>query len=282
MVKITPISKKEHLKFSYKGLSNYLHTQNDSTVPILAAELNRVIHTNPIVFMEDPNLGYGIYSLQSLIPSKNLMIDANGTWLSDYIPARYRSLPFVLARETGKESSDDKLLCFVDSLECVSSSFTENSTKIFDENSELSEDMQRVFTFLKSIEQNTILTKKAVDSIVEADIFQDWTISLKLKDGERDITGLKKIDNEKFAKLSGETLENLNKTAGLDICYASSFSLENIEKLKQFALDTVSKKSPAAPNDKSSMSLRDLTLEKQKQAEAKEMDSLVKNLLLDD
>ena len=52
-MKIIPISKENHAKWSYVGLSNYLHAKTDAIAPILIAEINRVIFTNPIVFIEN-------------------------------------------------------------------------------------------------------------------------------------------------------------------------------------------------------------------------------------
>ena len=45
--------------------------------------------------------------------------------------------------------------------------------------------MNRVFEFLKSIEQNELVTQKALLSIKEADIIEDWSLSIKLSDGEK-------------------------------------------------------------------------------------------------
>ena len=73
-MKIVPISKEEHHDWSYVGLSNYNHSIKDSIVPILIAEIGKIAVTNPIVFLEkDKSLG--LYSLQSILPEMNLMID---------------------------------------------------------------------------------------------------------------------------------------------------------------------------------------------------------------
>ena len=101
-MKIIPISKENHNDWSYVGLTHYMHTKNDAIVPILIAEIDRITSTNPIVFIEN-NEKLGLYSLQSLLPNMNLMIDNQGIWTQNYIPARYRSLPFVLATDSTKK-----------------------------------------------------------------------------------------------------------------------------------------------------------------------------------
>jgi len=191
-MKIVPISKEEHLKWSYKGLHHYLHTQKDSIVPVVMAEIGRLVTTNPIVFIGDKD-NMGLYSLQSVFPETNLMIDSQGLWVSDYIPARYRSLPFVLASEQSDKETKDKVLCYVEDVQCVAKKFDKDSTKIFDKKGQLSENMQKVFEFLQSIEQNHVLTKKAVDSIQKAGLLQDWTLSIKLVDGEKNVTNTRMV-----------------------------------------------------------------------------------------
>ena len=238
---IVPISKENHQKWSYTGLSHYLHTQGDSIVPVVVAEIGRLISTNPIVFLEEKN-NIGMYSLQGLLPESNLMINSQGLWLNDYVPARYRSLPFVLASNSEDKKGTDKILCFIEDLQCVAEKFDQKSTQIFNEKGELSENMQRVFEFLQSIEQNEVVTQKALKSIQKLDLLQDWTLSLKLSDGEKKMKGLKRIDIEKLKGLPAASLEDLNKSGGLDVCFASHFSLNNINRLRQMVIDKSSDK----------------------------------------
>ena len=279
-MKVIPISKENHSDWSYVGLSSYQHTKNDAIVPILMAEIDRIISTNPIIFIENDEK-LGLYSLQGLLPNMNLMINNQGRWTQNYIPARYRSLPFVLATDSNSKNTEEKVLCFIEDLNCVAKSINRKSTKIFNSNEDLSDDMKRVFEFLKSIEQNELVTQKALLAIKKANIIEDWSLSIKLSDGERTMKGLKKINIEKFKSLSGNILENLNTTGGLDICFANILSLNNIENLRQIL---ISKTQSIQKNKETSenKSLRDLTLEKQSKEKKEEMDNLVKDLLLED
>ena len=277
---IKPISIETHRKWHYRGLNHYLHTKKDAVVPIVIAEIGRLVSTNPIIFLEENNK-VGLYSLQGLLPNNNLMINEQGIWLGDYIPARYRSLPFVLASNSEKKNEEEKILCYLDDLNCVAEKFDVSSTPLFDDAGILSENMKRVFEFLQSIENNEVITQNALSSINKADLLEDWTIALKLTDGEKKMTGLKRINITKLKALPAGTLEDLNKSGGLDVCFASHLSLNNIEKLKQIVID---RSSDERNNNqtKETKSLREQTLEKQKKVQKEEMDILVKDLLLDD
>lgn len=279
-MEIVPLSKENHKNFSFVGLSNYLHTKGDAVVPILIAEVGRLTSNNPIIFIEEKEK-VGLYSLQSLMPESNLMIDAQGLWVPDYIPARYRSLPFVLASDQKDEKEETKILCYVENLKCVAEKFDNESTKIFNKNGELSENMQSVFEFLQNIEKNEAATRHALKSIKQAEVLQDWELSLKLSDGQKKMTGLRIVDIEKLKSLSAETLYELNKSGGLEVCFASHLSLNNVNKLKQIIIDRASE-SQNNKVPKKTETIRDLTLEKQKKAQKEEMDTLVKDLLLDD
>ena len=127
------------------------------------------------------------------------------------------------------------------------------------------------------IEQNQSLTQKALQSIQKVGVLEDWQLSIKLTDGEKKMTGLKKIAVEKLKNLSKEKLYQLNQTGGLDICFASIFSLNNIENLKDLLIG----KTQIEEKDIKTKSIRDITIEKQNKQKKEEMDDLVKNLLSD-
>ena len=59
--------------------------------------INKEINLEKKLITIDKGDTIGMYSLQSLLPEINMMVDDKGKWLGNYIPARYRSLPFVLA-----------------------------------------------------------------------------------------------------------------------------------------------------------------------------------------
>ena len=82
----------------------------------------------------------------------------------------------------------------------------------------------------------------------------------------------------KNLKAYKEKLHEVNQTGGLDISFASIFSLNNIENLRSLVID----KTKSREESKTTKSIRDLTIEKQKKEKKVEMDNLVKNLLLDD
>ena len=52
--------------------------------------------------------------------------------------------------------------------------------------------MKRFLNFLKSIDQNELITKKALQSIKDLDILEDWSLSLKVIRWRKKMTGLKK------------------------------------------------------------------------------------------
>ena len=108
-MKIIPIAKETHKDWSYVGLPHYLHTKNDAIAPILTAEIDRVISTNPIIFIDKGDT-IGMYSLQSLLPEINMMIDEVNGWVITYQQDIVTT--FVLASQADNKSSKDKVLCY--------------------------------------------------------------------------------------------------------------------------------------------------------------------------
>ena len=64
----------------------------------------------------------------------------------------------------------------------------------------------------------------------------------------------------------------------VNVSFASIFSLNNIENLRSLIIN----KTKSSEENKTTKSIRDVTIEKQKKEKKVEMDNLVKNLLLDD
>ena len=54
------------------------------------------------------------------------------------------------------------------------------------------------------------LLKKHLFKQSKMDIIEDWSLSIKLSDGEKKMTGLKKINVEKLKSLSKNKLHDLN------------------------------------------------------------------------
>jgi hypothetical protein len=108
------------------------------------------------------------------------------------------------------------------------------------------------------------------------DIFEEWDINLKHAEKEQKLRGLWKINKQKFLSLEKNVFYTLKENSLLELIFSHFFSLRHLAKIGKMAEQVSSTNKTEAP------SLKDRALNKQKEASALELDSLVKNLLLDD
>jgi hypothetical protein len=270
MSTLTPLDSKTHSLHSIKPTSDFSFTKNDNLCTVLLAELNNLVGQSPIVFAKNKTADYELCSLQGLEADKNYCVSQSGLWKVNYIPARYRAYPFVMATET---KSKKKILCFHSETQLISDTTSSNGIRLFDDDSKPSEQTKKILSFLDSLEKNQKVTNIALSAIVEAELLEDWEIKVTNGGKEEVLTGMKKVNFNKFSSIDDKTLALLKNSGSLDIIYAHHFSLQTLQKLGELSKET---------EQTSYTSHKDRAIAKKTVEDKKEVDNLVQNLLLDD
>ena len=110
-----PVTKEKCSNLRYKHLDNFTHFKNKGLVPFCIAELPKIVTNYPIVFTKLNDV-FSINFITSFSPNLNLFIDGEGKWIGNYIPAIYRSMPFMY---TSVKKNEKMVLSFIEELECV-------------------------------------------------------------------------------------------------------------------------------------------------------------------
>ena len=265
-----PLDSKRHKDYSVTPTKNYGFTQNDNLCTILIAELRKLINQTPVVFAKNALGKYELCALQGLEDNKNYLVGDNGMWKGSYIPAHYRSYPFIMATE---KNSDKKILCFDETAGLVKKKEKPPHFKLFNEEANPAEHTLKILEFFKSIDENRKITEKAVKMIDNEDLLEDWSIKIKTGSEEKVIKGIKKINFTKFNSLSPKILSSLKDVGALEVIFGHYFSMNSLEKLVKL---------PTKKIDEDYKSHKDRALARKTTAEKKEVDNLVQNLLLDD
>jgi hypothetical protein len=133
----------------------------------------------------------------------NLFVDAKGDWKSGcYIPAYVRRYPFIFA-----DDQQRGLLSL-----CVD----EDVLKDKDGRPLFDDDKPSAFTdqalaFCKDYHAAGLATQAFAKAVVEQDLLTERQVTARLKSGGAFVlTGVKTIDEDKLAKLSGEVLADWN------------------------------------------------------------------------
>mgnify|MGYP001212621134 CR=1 FL=1 len=275
MQKIVPVSKKNHQKsFFYKieGLnSNFENFRSMSNCPIVIDEVKSVAGEFPIVFKKNSENRFYLSCIFSLLKDVNPFVNQEKHWNGGYIPVFFRVHPFLLAYSENKK---DKVLCFLQDSTSISNKKGQGFHSFFDKELNLSKELSSTFKLLQLVEENKIITQKALDSLDKFKILQEWPIEIKADDSKSEnirIEGWHKIDEKKLKSLSSNDLKILNQNRSLEIAYSQLISIPKLNHIVNLHTD-------ARNIENSTKSLRDRTIDKQKKEKKLELDELVQNL----
>ena len=272
-----PVTKEKCSNLRYKHLDNFTHFKNKGLVPFCIAELPKIVTNYPIVFTKLNDV-FSINFITSFSPNLNLFIDGEGKWIGNYIPAIYRSMPFMY---TSVKKNEKMVLSFIEELECViSNDMVNKGYNNFYEGKELSKAFKETVNLTNSLNENLNLTLQICKKLNNSGLLTEWPLKIKFKDDEKEIKGLFKIDSEKLFDLNEgkkRKSDNLDRNM-LQLAYAQIFSVNNLEKIAALYSGASLDKSDIKKNK----SLRDQVLERQEQENSAEMNQLVKNLISDE
>ncbi|WNK21203.1 SapC family protein [Halomonas piscis] len=202
----------------------YRHAAHDPVVPVLLAELNRLIPHYALGFITRAD-AYLPVALLSLDGERNLYVAPDGRWIGSYVPALMRSYPFALA--DGQEGN--KILA-VD----VERLSDDGGEPLF-EDGEPSATVQQTLDFLQQCEANRQQTQAATQALQQAGVIAQWPLTIQRhgEDAEpKAVKGLYRIDEAALNALDAETLATL-QGAPLALAYAQMFSTAQLEQLSE-------------------------------------------------
>lgn len=224
MANIQVVSKEIHSDKRWRRTKGFKFAKNDSICPLVLSELPAAMMKLPIAFIQREDRYY-LVAVQGLLPDKNTFVADDGSWLGDYVPAQYRAHPFLLARnEDGAE-----ILCLQGDAQLVEAD--DEGEDFFDKEGDPVASIKEILQFLESVSLSQKAALDACEILKQESLFTPWKIQLETDEGERNVEGLFKIDEEAISKLSAESLINLRDAGVFGVIYCQLLSMQNIHTL---------------------------------------------------
>ena len=226
--KLVVLDKEKHKSLKISPLENLKFAKESSFIPVLANETAMIAEMFPVVFTADK-----IASLVTLtaLGSGNLAINADGKYISRYVPLFLRKHPFSLV--SNKKDINQKIVLIDEKASCLSKS---KGKQLFTKNGEESETLQNAISFLKNYEAKKVTTIAVIKQINDAGILEDREISVgEGKDKKILVKGFKVVNREKLNKLDDKTLALWVRTGIISFINYHINSLEKIEVLFKLA-----------------------------------------------
>tara|TARA_B100000700_G_scaffold331023_1_gene460828 strand:- start:4524 stop:5339 length:816 start_codon:yes stop_codon:yes gene_type:complete len=220
----------------FRQNNNFAFAKDASVVELSLFELKNSVGTMPIGFLVEKERVF-LAGLLGLETNRNLFVDSAGNWLSRYVPAMFREYPFRLIDV--KVSGEMKKTIGV--LEDAPTIVEEkDGIPFFDEEGKLSKSILKIADFMNQKLISETLTRQACKVIQDLGLLIPWDLAYirSTKNGPKKqiLTGLSRVDEQKFKNLSDKDLLHLNKVHGAAIIFAHFFSGEMVYQLNKLFL----------------------------------------------
>lgn len=119
---------------------------------------------------------YTLVAVQGLQSDTNYYLGTAGQWLGKYIPATYRSYPFLLANN---EAEKGQLILCIDS-DCGLVTEDSDDELFFDEAGELNATLTELLEFLSKVNDSREATVGICKSLHEHNLLKSWYLEIQL------------------------------------------------------------------------------------------------------
>jgi hypothetical protein len=205
---------------------------NVGSVVTFPTEWGDVQREYPILFRKDAATGELIsVALLGFEKDENLFLDERG-WNASYIPGLVARGPFLIGfqeREVDGELKQEPVI-HID-LDNPRVSSTEGEP-VFLPNGGNSRYIERIATILNGIREGLEAGKAILAAFTALDLIEPVRLQIQISAEEQhNLHGYFTINEEKLAKLDGESLEKLNRAGFLQGAFLVLASLNNIKRL---------------------------------------------------
>lgn len=230
---IQVLSRNVHGNKRWKRSSNLHFASRNNAVGLLADELPRAALVLPLAFIKKGECEYVPAAVLGLAQNENLLLDAQDRWIGKYLPAAFRAYPFVLARPSGEQEQDKRVLCVLNNNDAIVDG--EEGTVIFDANGEPTAEVKKMLDFLLEMEKSRAKTERSVKALSEAGLIVPWQLGLKVGGETKALEGLFHVDEKALNTLPDEAYLKLRKAGAITLAHMMLLSEQNLPALGQLA-----------------------------------------------
>lgn len=224
------LSRERHAHQGWKRHNSYTFAAKEAVVPIVGAELPKVLPSMPIAFIQEQSR-YQLVGVLSLQPGSNLLISAGGQWLGPYVPVAWRAYPFRVLQPQGSEQS---MLC-VDEDSGLIVDAVEADETFFNDQGEPSTATREILNLLTQVESNRAATQRGVDALAKAGIIEQWPLQVDQAGQMISVTGLYRVNEAALNALDDQVFLELRQNQSLPLAYAQLLSISQLTVLERLS-----------------------------------------------
>jgi len=227
---VQPITRDKHGDLSLKVNKDFGFAGTVNSVPLMAAEFPAAASDLPIVFTEAED-GVMPVAVLGLAQDSNLMVESDGQWRGEYVPAFLRRYPFVFA---SSEAGETFTLCIDASYEGINADG--KGERFFDSEGQRTQYLERVLSFLQDYQAHFQRTRAFGKRLMELDLLEDVQAQVRQAEGgSRTLTGFKAVNRTKLKSIDENALKAMLANDELELLYIHLQSMRNFNRLSRLA-----------------------------------------------
>lgn len=203
-----------------------LFANTDTVAPLLVSDLASAVQALPIGFIKQEQ-GFVLVVLMGLRADENVLVSSKGEWLSEYMPAIYRSSPFELL------AAGDHQVLSIDET-CIRDGDGDEGELFFEEGV-ITDSIRDVFERVQQINATRTTTQNICMVLAEHEILKPWPITISDGPNQQEVRGLYCVDEEALNALPDEKFLALRRTHALPVAYAQLYSMQKLTHLARLA-----------------------------------------------
>ena len=219
---VSPISREHHSDKRWIRPESFSFAARDTLVAISADEVPVVSQVLPLAFVRHEDR-FLLVAVQGLQASQNLLVNADGQWMTDYIPVLYRNHPFQLIAH-----GEQQVLCIADAQ--VS---TTAQGEAFFSGENISDEVSTIMERLKRFNASRQLADELCKLLTSLELIEPWNLTLKSAEKEESVGGLYRINEAALGALPDDAFLQLRKAGALPLIYCQLLSMQKTRLLSQ-------------------------------------------------
>jgi hypothetical protein len=194
---------------------------------VVPSEFEQLQREYPILFRRNADGDFQAVAILGLDRGENLFLK-DGEWVTRYIPATLRRGPLILGVGDEGRAGDESIIIDLDDPRVSES----EGEPLFLPQGGAAPFLQQAADALRTAHQGLEHSHAMFASFTELDLIQAVEINVEIGDGTRyRLPGFFTVGTERFAGLSGDALEKLNRSGFLAAAIHARSSLGNINRL---------------------------------------------------
>ena len=223
MPKFVPVTPAAFTDKHWTPPSDYRFTAKDTICPLVLHELPKAHLSLPIAIAYINKQPVPV-AVQGIQPQTNLLIDQKGQWIGRYLPASYRSYPFML----GQTKEGQPILFFDQDSGLLAE---DTGKRFFEDDGKFSEPVTAMLKLLLTLQQQRKQTETICTLLHDKQLIQPWTIKPDTDTDPVSLKGLFRIDEQALNGLDKDSFEEIRQSGALPLIYCQLLSMQHLQAL---------------------------------------------------